>query len=77
VVAFDVESCLKLLNSNKSDGPDEVHPRVLKEAYAEISLPVTKMFQKSLDTKQIPQDWRHANVTPVHKEGSCNSISNY
>ena len=25
------------------------------------------MFQKSLDTKQIPQDWQNANVIPVHK----------
>ena len=35
------------------------------------------MLQKSLDTKQIPQDWRDANITPVHKGGSCNNVSNY
>ena len=68
---------LKLLNPNKSVGPDEVHPRALKEAHVEIALPLTNMFQKSLDTKQIPQDWRNANVTPVHKGGSRNSVSNY
>ncbi|XP_065561264.1 uncharacterized protein LOC136027736 [Artemia franciscana] len=77
VVAFGVKRRLKLLNPNKSVGPDEVHPRVLKEAHTEIALPLTSMFQKSVDTKQIPQDWRNANATPVHKGGSRNSISNY
>ena len=77
VVASDVESCLKLLNPNRSVGPDEVHPRELKEANAEIVLPLKNMFQKSLDNKQIPQDFWNANITPVHKGGSCNSVSNY
>ena len=49
----------------------------MKEAHAEIALPLTNMLQKSLDTKQIPQDWRDANITPVHKGGSCNNVSNY
>ena len=35
------------------------------------------MFQKSLDTKQIPQDRRNANVTPVHKGDDRDSVSNY
>ncbi|XP_065581099.1 uncharacterized protein LOC136040722 [Artemia franciscana] len=35
------------------------------------------MFQKSLDTKQIPQDWQKANAKPVHKRDSRNSVSNY
>ena len=77
VGTLDVESQLKRLNPNKSVGPDGVHPRTLKEAHAELALPLAKLFQKSLDTKQVPQDWRNANITPVHKGGSRNCAANY
>ena len=28
-------------------------------------------------SSQIPSDWKHANVVPVHKKGSKNSVENY
>ena len=35
----DLQKRLQNLNSNKSPGPDEIHPRTLKETAAEISKP--------------------------------------
>ena len=41
------------------------------------SLPFPKLFQKSLYTKQVLQDWRNMNIMPVHKGGSRNNKINY
>ena len=34
-------------------------------------------FYESIETSQMPQDWRDANVTPVHKKGQRNNCNNY
>jgi hypothetical protein len=77
VNTLNVESQLKSMNPNKSVGPDGVHPQTLKEAHAELALLLAKLFQKSLDTKQVPQDWQNANITPVHKGGSRICATHY
>jgi len=65
----DIELRLKRLNPKKYVGPDGIHPCNLKEAHLEPANPLTKLFQKSLDTKVVLQDWLNANITPVHKDG--------
>ena len=72
-----VESMLKVLNVSKSTGPDEFHPRFLKETAESIALPVTILFNKSLNEGSIPQEWKLANVTCIHKSGDKTSASNY
>ena len=46
-----VELQLRRLNLHKTVGFNGVHPQTLKEAHLEIPLPLTKLLQKSLDTK--------------------------
>jgi len=45
-------------------------PRFLNEVSNEIAMPVALIFRKSLDTGQVPQDWRNANITPLFKHGN-------
>ena len=68
---------LKLLNVSKSTGPDEFHPRFLKETAVSIALPLTILFNKSLTEGTIPQEWKLANVTCIHKSGDKTAASNY
>lgn len=35
------------------------------------------MFEKSLRDNSVPQDWRDANVVPIHKGGNKLSVTNY
>ena len=35
------------------------------------------MFQKSLDTGELPKDWTDANITPVYKKGDKHAAENY
>ena len=72
---LDIEQQLKKLNPNKSVGPDGAHPWILKEAHLELAPPSANLFQKSLHTIEIPQDWQNANSTPIHKGGSRNNVT--
>ena len=46
----EVAKKLEIFNPGKSKGPDNVHPRVLKETHDVISKPLTAIFNKSLTT---------------------------
>ena len=47
---------LKGLNPSKALGPDELHPRVLKELATELGLVFAHLFQQSIDTGEIPKE---------------------
>ena len=50
-----VTKLLKGLNPSKALGPDELHPRILKELATELGPVFAHLFQKSLDTGEIPK----------------------
>jgi len=60
---------LNKLNVNKSDGPDLVHPRVIYEIRHEIEQPLAMLFNRSLESNQIPTIWKCANISPIFKKG--------
>ena len=72
-----VKAKLLKLGSHKSQGPDGIHPRILKETAEEVCIPLAKIFRKSVDARVLPQDWKTANITPIHKKGSKTSVENY
>jgi len=45
---------LKKLNVNKSEGPHLIHPRVIFEIRHEIAQPLAMLFNRSLESNQIP-----------------------
>jgi hypothetical protein len=47
---------------------DNLSPRILKELAAEISPLLQLIYTKSLDTGEVPADWRTVNVSPVYKK---------
>ncbi len=68
---------IKSLNASKSPGPDNIHPRVLKESAEEIFYPLYMIFKKSLETGVLPCSWKKANVSPVFKKGNKHEKENY
>ena len=64
------------LNPSKALGPDEFHPRVLKELANELGPVFAHLFQQSLDTSETPKEWLLANICPLLKKGdralACN-----
>ena len=58
----DIAKKLKSLNISKSPGPDNVHPRVLKELAEELAIPLKLLLDKTLKERKIPDKWKEAEV---------------
>jgi len=73
----DVEKLLIKLKPEKSPGPDQIHPRVLKECSKVLTLPLYLIFRKSMAEGRLPSSWKDANVTPIYKKGKRKEANNY
>ena len=72
-----VTKVLKGLNPSKALGPDELHPRVLKELATELGPGFVHPFQQSIDTGEIPKEWSLVNICPLFKKGDRSFACNY
>ncbi|CAM4589829.1 unnamed protein product [Lepidochelys kempii] len=73
----EVLESIEKLNSNKSPGPDGIHPRVLKELKCEIAELLTMVCNLSFKSATVPNDWKISNVTPIFKKGSRGDPGSY
>jgi hypothetical protein len=74
------EMVLKQLNSlkiDKSPGPDELHPRLLKELAKSLTKPFGIIFNQSLRLKMIPKEWKKATISAIFKKGNRSMAGNY
>ena len=72
-----VERELKSLKRRKPAGCDELPPGVLKDAAYVLSSPLIHLINLSLTTGLVPNKWKIAKVTPIHKKGNTNDYNNY
>ena len=72
-----VEKKLSKLKTSKSQGPDGLHPRVLKEASSSLCTPLSIIFNKSISEGELPATWKIANVHAILKKGDKTLPSNY
>ena len=66
--AEDIVKRLGNLNVFKSPGPDMLHPRVLKEVRNKIAVPLKLIFECSLTSTNLPQDWRSGHISPIFRK---------
>ena len=71
------EVCNKLLHLkiDKSEGPDNIPPRILREFAYELAEPATLIFNTSISLGAVPLLWKASNIIPVPKvrQPSCES----
>ena len=72
-----VEKALMKLKVGKSPGPDQLHPRIVRELASVLKIPLFMPFRKSLDKGQLHLQWKCAHVSPIFKKGSRSSTCNY
>jgi len=65
------------LNVTKTMGPDSLHPRVIKEISPAVSEVLAYIFQQSIDSGSVPEDWKMANICPICKKNDKSLPSNY
>ncbi|KAF4796230.1 hypothetical protein TURU_086125 [Turdus rufiventris] len=49
----------------------------MRELADELAKPLSIIYQQSWLTGEVPDDWKLANVTPIHKKGRKEDPSNY
>ena len=77
VTETDIFNSLKKLNTTKSQGPDLIHPRILKELAKQLSYPLKKLFDKSMKEGKLPKKWKTQEIRPIFKKGNRSDAGNY
>jgi len=57
------------LNVRRSVGPDGIHPRVLKELADVMAGPLSIIYERSVESGEVPADWKLASVSQIYKKG--------
>ena len=58
---------LLALNGNKAPCPDALHPYVLKSCATSLTKPIFLLGKQSLTSGSLPDLWKRAHITPIHK----------
>ena len=58
-------------------GHNGISARLLRTSADAIATSLTSIFNFRLQSGEFPQDWKHANVTPVPKAGDKHSVKKY
>ena len=73
----EVQRKLQKLDANKTFGVDKIPARLLKETAHMFAVPLSMLYNLSFKHGQVPKLWKHANVTPIHKDGDREPVEHY
>ena len=77
ITVEQISNILVSLNINKAHGPDEISVNMIKLSGNALCAPLKLIFNNILETGTFPDQWKRANVTPVHKKDNKQFINNY
>ena len=73
----DVSTLLSELKQNKSPGPDEIHPMILKKCSQTLANSLCELFNMSFAQGAVPDQWKQADIVPLYKKGPKDHRENY
>ena len=73
----NIKKRLMQLKISKAPGPDQLHPRLLKELSEEISLSLEIIFNQSLKQGCLPKIWKVGEISAIFKKGNRRVAGNY
>ena len=65
------------IDPHKACGPDNIPALVLQELAQKLTPMITHLFKQSLDSSELPLEWKSAYVTPLFKKDKRSNPSNY
>ena len=75
--AGKVRRVMESIKTNKSMGPDGLSGKLLKSCSQQLSHVFCKLFQRSLDTSQVPNIWKCAIIIPIPKVPKPTTLNDY
>ena len=66
----EIRDKIKNLKEFSAHGPDCISSKLLITAREELLLPLQIIYNKSLKTGCVPEDWKRAKITPIYKKGT-------
>jgi hypothetical protein len=72
-----VHKLLKNMKPPKATGPDSIPSFILKAVADQLAPILTELYQTSLNTGEVPQDWKDAHVVPLFKTDERHLASIY
>jgi len=63
-----VTTKLLKLKVDKAQGPDDIHPSVLRNCAQAAALPLTIIYSKSLEKGILPKDWKMAVIVSKYSK---------
>ena len=72
-----VGEILKNIKPNKAQGYDLIPPSVVKASYQTIARPLSNLINTVITRSEVPDTWKHGQITPLHKKDSVLDKANY
>ncbi len=72
-----VHKLLARVNTKKASGPDDIPNIILKTLSSQLAPALASIFNQTLTTGMLPEDWHNANITPIFRKGDKHQPSNY
>ena len=79
-INFSTDGFLKIIRNlepNKAHEHNMISIRMIKICDTSICRPLQLIFQSCLESGKFPNEWKKANVAPVHKKGGKEILKNY
>ena len=72
-----VGEILKKIKPNKAQGYDLISPSAVKVSSQTIARPVSNLINTVITRYEVPDKWKHGQITPHHKKDSVLDKVNY
>jgi hypothetical protein len=72
-----VAECLNELKTKNCEGYDRIPMRILKDGASILRSPLSALFGRIYEKKEIPEQWKVAKIIPLHKKGNKQDVANY
>ena len=77
IMEHEIEKQIKSLAKGKAPGIDNIQQELLEAGDEHVVRWMTKLAQRVLEGEEIPKDWLHGIIIPIHKKGDHTLCSNY
>ena len=74
---IEIKDILKNLDTSKAHGPDGISGKMINLCGEHLSKPLKIIFSNIIESGQFPDQWKIANVTPIHKKKDKQIHTNY